>query len=346
MAAEKKELFLIRWWYEKSPFALLLLPFSLLFWLISISRRKLFQFGLYSSFKPPIPTIVVGNITVGGTGKTPLVIALIKALQQHQFKPGVISRGYSSQASRYPFAVTGDSKPTEAGDEPLLIAKRTKVPVVIDAVRSEAAKYLIEHTDCDVIIADDGLQHYALQRDIEIVVVDKHRAFGNQLLLPAGPLRETVGRLSTVDLIVANGGAPDAENMPSSQGDLRIHAMHLDVGNLVNVLDGSSVASSNWAYSKTVHAVAGIGNPQRFYNSLRKLGFTLIEHSYGDHHNFKRDDLVFDDDLPIIMTEKDAIKMAQLDPSDNYWFLPVNAKLDEPFFTTLLSRLRQLSTES
>lgn len=339
MAAGHKELFLIRWWYQKSPWAYLLLPLSLLYGLLSILRRYGYQRGWLKSFKAAVPVIVVGNISAGGTGKTPLVIALTKALQQAGYQPGVVSRGYGSQAPHYPFMVSADSDAVAAGDEPLLMAQRSGVPVVIDARRKNAVQHLLANSDCNIIIADDGLQHYALQRSIEIVVVDSARGFGNRLLLPAGPLRETVSRLTAVDYVISNGGGLSDLLPPRSNG-LPTQEMQLKASQLTNIVSGQTLAIEQWAEPKQVHAVAGIGNPQRFYNTLRQLGFTPIEHSFADHHPFSPGDLQLGDDLPIIMTEKDAVKVARLNPPDNCWFLPVEAVIDEAFYTAIVAQLQ------
>jgi tetraacyldisaccharide 4'-kinase len=342
MASNQKELFLIRWWYQKSPLLYFLLPLSLLYFLITKVRRWLYSANIFSSYRAPVPVIIVGNVTVGGTGKTPVVIALVTALQRAGYKPGVISRGYGSNAPRYPFPVYSVSDPTESGDEPLLIAQRCSVPVVIDPIRKNAAQYLLDNTECNVIVTDDGLQHYALQRDIEIVVVDGARGFANRLVLPAGPLRETVNRLRTVDYIITNGNNLNSD-IPDRLNPLPPQAMFLQPLILTNVKNSNEITIDDWSYSKKVHAVAAIGNPQRFYQTLRQLGFVPIEHSFEDHHQFSAEDLQFDDDLPIIMTEKDAVKVARLNPADNFWYLVVEAIIDEKLYNSVIAQLDQLS---
>lgn len=340
MAVNNQASFITRCWYEKSPLLYLLLPLAGVFWLLSSARRYLYQKNLLSRYTSILPVVVVGNITVGGTGKTPLVIALIEALRQSGFSPGVISRGYGSKAPHYPFCVSSDSTPLESGDEPLLIAQRTGVPVVIDASRTEAAKYIEQNTDCDVIITDDGLQHYALQRDIELMVIDASRTFGNRLLLPAGPLRETVSRTSSVDFIISNGDGVTLPSLPEAANATPHYSMQLQVGELVDLGSQERQASEKWPLSRKVHAIAGIGNPQRFFDTLRAQGFETIEHRFDDHYNFNNDDLSFDDDLPIIMTEKDAIKVAHLQPSNRCWYLPVDAVIAPAFFASLVSQLK------
>lgn len=335
---------LVRSWYHKSPWLYLLLPLSLLYGLVSVIRRRLYQSGLLASSQSPVPLIVVGNISVGGTGKTPLVIALVKALQQAGYKPGIISRGYGSQAPQYPFKVTAQCSALQAGDEPLLMARRTGVPVVIDALRSRALTALLASNDCDVVISDDGLQHYALQRDIEIVVVDAARGFGNRWLLPAGPLRETVSRLQAVDFIVANGtNSESLAAMPTTTA--AVYSMQLKPAMLHSTAQDKTLSMDNWPYSKTVHAVAGIGNPQRFYATLQQLGFSVIAHSFDDHHQFVGADIDFADDLPVIMTEKDAVKIAALATPVNSWYLPVDASIDAGFYKGLIDRVQHLSSQ-
>ncbi len=345
--------FLVSAWYQSSFWLLLLWPLSLLYRLLTSLRRWFYRLGLLASWKPPVPVIVVGNITVGGTGKTPLVIALVQALQQAGYNPGIVSRGYGSRAPSYPFLVTADKSPEHCGDEPLLMAKRTAVPVVIDANRIAAAKQLVEQHHCDVIISDDGLQHYALQRDIEIVVVDGQRGFANGLLLPAGPLREPVSRLQQVDFIVGNGGDLSLKCGAS------VHRMQLQPAGFAKldndqglVSEGAQcatpdmIAAADWQQSKQVHAVAGIGNPQRFYQTLRQLGLSPIEHDFIDHHQYVAEDLHFGDTLPVIMTEKDAVKVRSINAPDNCWFVPVTAELEGDCFGKILQRLQALAQVS
>lgn len=345
MASNKQEHFLVRSWYQRSSWLILLSPLAIFYGLISSLRRKLYQAGWLFSFRADVPVVVVGNITVGGTGKTPVVIALVKALQQEGFRPGVISRGYGSAAPAYPFSVLADGNPQYCGDEPLLIAQQTGVPVVIDANRKNAISSLLQQHECNVIIADDGLQHYALQRDIEVVVVDGPRGFGNGYLLPVGPLRETTKRLASVDFIISNGRSD--QSIPTPAG-VKQSIMSLEATQLVSNADGVAVALDDWPHSKQVHAVAGIGNPSRFYESLRGLGFTVVEHSFADHHAYQAEDLQFDNsqfdkDLPIIMTEKDAVKVRHINAPDNCWYLPVEAVFDNDFFTALISQLQSIT---
>ncbi len=276
----------------------------------------------------PVPVIVVGNLTVGGTGKSPLVIALVEQLREKGFKPGVVSRGYGGQATDWPQKVTADSNPFLVGDEPVMIATYARCPVVAAPNRVVAAQSLLTHFDCDIIVSDDGLQHYALARDIEILVVDESRGFGNGFCLPAGPLREPVSRAAAVDCIVMNCvSLPEAA--PTTKLTAQPHRMKnngvLFTGHNCSVMKiipryftplyaakHEEHLALNHFKGKTVRAVTGIGNPGRFFATLSSLGVECIEHPYPDHHRFKIEDLAFDDDMPIIMTMKDAVKCRRL----------------------------------
>ena len=332
--------FLVNAWYNKAVWLYLLWPISLLFRALAALRRVCYRSGLFTSWKAPVPVVVVGNITAGGTGKTPFVVSLVRELNARGFNPGIVSRGYGSNALSYPFHVTPDSGVREAGDEPLLLATRTNVPVVIGANRVEAVQSLLKHHVCDVVVCDDGLQHYALQRDIEVAVVDGQRLFGNQLFLPAGPLREPVCRIEDCDFIVTNGVAatPVSTSVP-------IFSMQLQpVGfERIQTEDQSQLPLdlSRWSEPFHVHALAGIGNPARFFNALRGMGFTVIEHAFDDHHEYCADDLVFADSLPVVMTEKDAVKIRQLSgiERERLWYLPVDAVIDTDIFSAIAKRI-------
>ncbi len=337
MTTSSNEHRFVRSWYQKSLWLYLLVPLSLIYFLLSAIRRLSFRFGLIASFKAPVPTIVVGNITVGGAGKTPVVIALVESLRKQGFKPGVISRGYGSAAPHYPFAVNANSAAAESGDEPLLIARQTGAPVVIDSQRKSAVSLLLEHNDCDVIVSDDGLQHYGMQRDIEIAVVDIQRGFGTGWLLPVGPLRESVSRLTNVDYIIGNG-----------EGDLSLacetpfYSMQLKALPLQSLDTDAVIAMDDWAQGRRVHAVAGIGNPERFFTTLRTLGFDPVEHAFADHHPYTAGDFQFAESLPIIMTAKDAVKVRAIQPPSNSWSLPVEAAIDSAFFDSIHQQLQSL----
>lgn len=320
------------YWYSLNPLALLLFPFSLLFCLLAGIRRWAFRLGLKPVTRLPVPVIIVGNITVGGSGKTPLVAWLAERLKQAGYRPGIISRGYGGQAESWPQAVTAESDSRRVGDEPVLMARRTGLPVVVSPNRVEAGRYLLERYDCDLIISDDGMQHYALARDIEIAVLDAQRGLGNQLCLPAGPLRERPSRLTQVDFVVYNG----AEATTSG-------AMQLNIGKL-HALDDCDTRELAEFSGQRVHAIAGIGHPRRFFDTLRGAGLEPIEHPFADHHPFGEQDLKFADNLPVIMTEKDAVKCRHMiyKTDSKYWYLPVTAKLSDEFEQALLKRISEV----
>ncbi len=323
---------LVQQWYSaRAP--LWLLPLSWLFLVLVKVRRLAYKTGLLRSFRLPVPVIIVGNISVGGTGKTPLVAWLVKALQQAGYRPGIISRGYGGQAQQWPQQVLPDSDPLLVGDEPLLLAQRCGCPVVAAPDRVLAARQLLELSNCNILISDDGLQHYRLQRDIEIVVVDGARRFGNGHCLPAGPLREPVSRLKQVDFVVANGVAMSGEV-----------AMQLVPGALVALLDSDETASLAELHGQQVHAVAGIGNPARFFELLKQHGLSVIEHPFPDHHHFVVDDLFFADKLPVLMTEKDAVKCRRYADA-RMWYLPVEAQLDDSFAHAFMRQIERLTGE-
>lgn len=317
----------MHFWYSNSKIAYLFLPFSLLFWLISSIRRFLFQSGIFKSYKAPVPVIIVGNLSVGGNGKTPVVVWLVQQLQQRGLKCGVISRGYGSQSENYPLLVTAETDPVIGGDEPVLIAKRTGVPVSISANRQDAIECLLKHHDCDVIISDDGLQHYKLQRDIEIVVMDAQRELGNGFVLPAGPLRELPSRLQSVDLIITNGG----ENRYSDA------VMQLMPHSAINLVTNEKRALTSFQQGV---AIAGIGNPQRFFDMLQGLGIQLVEtKAFQDHQKFTAELFqTLPTHQPLFMTEKDAVKCGQF-AQTNWWYVPVDAQMQSNKTSTKLTAL-------
>ncbi|HEY1076013.1 MAG TPA: tetraacyldisaccharide 4'-kinase [Fontimonas sp.] len=319
-------------WYRTAPPPLLLRPFAALYGRLSAARRRKAR---PQGLPVPVPVVVVGNISVGGTGKTPFTIWLVGQLRLLGWKPGVISRGYGGRAPRYPHVVAVDGDAAHSGDEPLLIARRCGCPVVVAPDRHAAALRLLEGGDVDIIVADDGLQHYALARDLEICIVDGARGLGNEALLPAGPLREPVARLRDVDLIVVNGGTW----CPAGLASVR---MQLQAEHALPLRDGRPRALSEFA-GQRVHAVAGIGHPPRFFSMLRGHGIDVIEHAFADHHPYQAGDLQFGDRLPLLMTEKDAVKCSALDLTDA-WFVPVTAQLpaaDAAHVQELLKSLRK-----
>ena len=319
-------------WYAKNPLWNLLKPLAWLYQTVCYFRRQKLS---KEAVKLSVPVIIVGNITLGGTGKTPLVIYLANALQEQGFKPGIISRGYASQAKSFPYLVTETSLVEEAGDEPYLIAKNTRCRVIIDPKRPRGAQALIDDHGCDVIISDDGLQHYALARDVEIVVIDGKRGLGNENCLPAGPLREPPLRLKEVDFVVMNG-----EDSKGHFAHYQPITMHLKPGQCTCLLTNKTVDIKG----KTVHAVAGIGNPQRFFDTLRELGADVIEHAFPDHYTYFPEDLRFEGDHLIVMTEKDAVK-CQAFANDKMAFISVKAHLSPGLLPGVVTSLRRLATE-
>ena len=298
-------------WYQRHILSYLLLPFAGIYYLIVIIHKCLYKYGFKKITKPKVPVIIVGNITVGGTGKTPFVIWLAEYLQQQGMRPGIVSRGYGGSNIAYPHLVSKDDDAMQTGDEPLLLARRTKCLVVIDPNRVSAAKYLLQNTKCNIIISDDGLQHYALGHDLEIIIIDGQRKLGNSFLLPAGPLRESKKRLRTIDLLIVNG-----------------EEMQLKADKLCNLAKPELTQELEHLRGKKVHAVAAIGNPDRFFAMLQSYGLKITAHPFPDHHVFTASDLSFEDDLPIIMTEKDAVKCQNI-AKENWWYVPVDAIISE-----------------
>jgi tetraacyldisaccharide 4'-kinase len=293
-------------------------------------RRWLYASGLRRSRRIGVPVLVVGNLTVGGTGKTPLVAALAVELRQRGWSPGIALRGYGGRRRR-PGLLPADADPAEHGDEAVLLARATGVPVATGRRRAAAAA-LLAGQGCDLVLCDDGLQHWALARDLEVLVVDGTRRFGNGRLLPAGPLREPVERASRVDHVVVNGGI-------AREGEV---AMRI-VGQRALALDGSARALALESLrGQSVHAVAGIGNPERFFALLESFGIRVARHAWPDHHDFDGRELAFDDALPVLVTEKDAVKCARFADART-WVVPVEAELPSPFIDRLHAQLHELA---
>ncbi|MBT7167815.1 MAG: tetraacyldisaccharide 4'-kinase [Porticoccaceae bacterium] len=327
MSAEKRWLNAC---YSNSSWLLLLAPLSWLFSLISAVRRLILQ-RLYQGRPFSVPVAVVGNISVGGSGKTPLIIALVKALNKLGYTAGVISRGYGGAASAYPLRVTTGTPVDQSGDEPLLIAQSCGCPVVVDPDRVRAVEFLLHETSCDIVLSDDGLQHYRLHRDIEIAVVDATRGLGNGRMLPSGALRESPSRLSQVDFVVLNGSGAD---IAAEIGLVGAHQVELQALGLRNIASNLIVPVNAWEGGVKVHAVCGIGHPERFAQTLKELGFEVILSSVNDHQHLSDDDLEFGDDLPMIITSKDAVKYRGVIP-DNLWVLEVEMSISEDFVHSL-----------
>ena len=323
----------MRFWYNKSPFRYLLFPFHWLLWLVVYCRKVCYSIGIFNVSAISIPVIVVGNISVGGTGKSPLVLYLVRELQARGYKPGIISRGYGGNSESYPLSLTVDTKASESGDEALMLFQRVKVPMVVAPDRVAAAKYLTKHSDCDIIISDDGLQHYALNRDVELVVVEAQRQFGNELLMPFGPLREPISRLNSADAVITNlRFAEDTDFDIASKKKFKVYQSQfkaLEFASL-NGAESKSIAALSRAISEaniTVDAVAGIGNPDAFFSFLKEQGINIAKHHFKDHHNYQAADFASMNGM-ILMTEKDAVKCHGLD-LNNAWYLVIDTQVED-----------------
>lgn len=323
---------LSRWlqqaWYEGHPLLNLLTPLEGLYRKVVARQRQQFLSGEKAVYRAPVPVLVVGNITVGGTGKTPTILWLIERCRQLGLRVGVVSRGYGAKPPSYPWRVTADGNAAECGDEPLMLVQRSGVPLMIDPNRPRAAQALLAQEPLDILLSDDGLQHHALGRDLELVVIDHARGLGNGRCLPAGPLREPLERLHDVDACLLNGALQD---------DASGYAMQLRPTMLVNVRSGQRVALSHFASGQTLHAVAGIGNPERFFTTLEGLHWRPIRHAFADHAIYTAASLPADE-LPLVMTEKDAVKCRAF-ARDNWWYLAVDAELSAAFTAWLDEQL-------
>lgn len=324
-------------WSGKNKLYWLLLPFSFLYGWIVKCRQLAYKLGLSKSYSVPVPVIIIGNLSVGGNGKTPLVIFLAEQLTKKDFKVGIISRGYGGKSKYYPFMVDETTKTDQAGDEPVLIFNRTHCPIALSPNRYEAAMYLLKkYPEINVILSDDGLQHYRLQREIEIAVVDTHKGFGNGHYLPAGPLREKPNRLKQVQFTILNGDKK-LPNLPKTAFEMKLLPKQA-----INLKTKQSVPLDQF---HQVVACAGIGNPERFFKTLKKLGITLIsEHTFSDHHQFQLQELqvLAKPTQALMMTEKDAVKCFDF-AQENWWYLPIEASLPTAFLDELLHQLRQLT---
>jgi tetraacyldisaccharide 4'-kinase len=332
---------LVAAWYapQLTPLTAALVPLSVVFRGAVALRRTLYRGGLLRSDRLTVPIVVVGNLTVGGSGKTPLTIALAQALAKLGWRPGIVSRGYGG-ADRSPRAVEPGSTPDEVGDEPVLLA-RTGLPVWVGHNRPAAARSLLAaHSECNVIIADDGLQHYALARTVEIAVVDASRGLGNGFMLPAGPLREPASRLDEVDAVVRLMSTPGS---PPTRISSRQSTMVLFGDSFVCINAPAIVATAASFRTERVHALAGIGNPQRFFDHLRSLGIDATCHAFPDHYRFTPADLELPDAAAILMTEKDAVKCVAF-VDDRCWTLPVRALVDPSLVTLIEEKLRGFQT--
>ncbi|HGN9374196.1 TPA: tetraacyldisaccharide 4'-kinase [Citrobacter pasteurii] len=321
-----------RIWSGESPLWRLLLPLSWLYGLVSGGIRLCYKLGLKRAWRAPVPVVVVGNLTAGGNGKTPVVIWLVERLQQRGIRVGVVSRGYGGKAATYPLLLTADTTTAEAGDEPVLIFQRTGVPVAVSPVRSDAVKAILAHHDVQIIVTDDGLQHYRLARDVEIVVIDGVRRFGNGWWLPAGPMRERAGRLKSVDATIVNGGVARPGEIP----------MHLEPGLAVNLRTGER---RDVAQLPDIVAMAGIGHPPRFFATLEACGARPQKCvALADHQSLTYSDVsaLVAAGQTLVMTEKDAVKCRAF-ADDNWWYLPVDAHLSGERPDVLLDSLISLT---
>lgn len=319
-------------WYTGHPALALLRPLECLYRRVVNRKRARFLAGQGGIYKAPVPVVVVGNITIGGTGKTPLILWMIDHCRALGLRVGVVSRGYGATPPSLPWRVLPQQSPEHAGDEPLLIVNRTGVPMMIDPDRSQAVRALLAEEPLDLILSDDGLQHYRLGRDLELVLIDAVRGLGNRRCLPAGPLREPVERLQSVDALLYNGAATDREDC---------YGFQLKPSALVNLLTGERRPVDHFPPGQQVHAVAGIGNPQRFFNTLEGLHWRPVPHAFADHAVFSPQALSFTPALPVVMTEKDAVKCASFAAPD-WWYLAVEAVPSPAFVSWFDSQLTRL----
>ena len=327
---------LVRAWYEDAWWLRLLTPLAWIFGRIAVRRRRVLSAG--PAWRAPMPVLVVGNLTVGGTGKTPFVIWLVHQLLRRGYKPGVVARGYRGRGNRHPMAVAASgADPEQVGDEPPIIARQTGVPVVVCRDRARAVRHLASECDIDIVVSDDGLQHYAMARDLEIAVVDGHRRFGNGRLLPAGPLREPAQRLGEVDWVIAN--------RQRSELSERETVMRNRPRAFVNLQTGVRMVPERFvAQYPNINAVAGVGNPVAFAEMLRGLGHKPVLHALDDHHRYFGDEIHFDNDWPVVCTEKDAVKLRRLNvPLGHSWFLEIETEIGEEGLRRLDELLESLA---
>lgn len=315
------------YWYDKNTVSILLWPISQLFKVLVYIRRFFYSASIFKSVRVAKPVIIIGNITVGGTGKTPLIIALCELLSTYGLKVGVISRGYGG-VGPWPHQLSVESDAATSGDEPVQLYQRTNLPIVVGPDRVKDIELLCQQNEIDIILADDGLQHYKLQRDLELIVVDEQRQFGNGFCLPAGPLREPVSRLKNNSWCVYNGGQQKYSFSILPSKVCRLNSKH-------------EQSLKDFA-GTTVHAVAGIGNPSRFFHMLRDNDINVIEHSFPDHHQFISSDIEFNDELMVLMTEKDSVKCKTF-AHDNSYYVSIDIRLTEQFINDFKVKVGQLT---
>ncbi|MCY1270647.1 Tetraacyldisaccharide 4'-kinase [compost metagenome] len=320
-------------WYRGHPALALLRPLEWLYRSVARRKRAAFLSGQREAYRAPVPVLVVGNITVGGTGKTPMILWLIEHCRSRGLRVGVVSRGYGAKPPAYPWRVRADQQAGEAGDEPLMIVQRSGVPLMIDPDRPRAVQALLAEEPLDLILCDDGLQHYRLARDLELVLIDAARGLGNRRCLPAGPLREPAERLAEVDAVLHNGAASDPADGFS---------FVLQPTRLVNLASGETAALDRFPPGQAVHALAGIGNPQRFFATLEALHWRPIPHVFPDHAAYDAGQLQFSPPLPLLMTEKDAVKCRAFAAPD-WWYLAVDAQPSPAFVAWFDAQLERLA---
>lgn len=325
-------------WYEDIRVPLHARMLSAMYAGVTGMRRRLYERGLLGRRHPGVPVIVVGNVSIGGTGKTPMTIALVQRLRAEGFNPGVASRGYGREGSQALWA-DADADPVQAGDETVLIARHGGAKVRVDNDRAAAARALAE-AGCDVVVCDDGLQHYRLGRDLEIEVIDGRLRYGNGQLLPAGPLREPAERAQRCDFRVVNLGSAGSEGSTAGAG-FGEWPMRLQVDQALPLHGGRARPLASWS-GQRMHAVAGIGNPERFFATLRSAGIAVVPHAFPDHHRYTPADFAFGSRLPVLMTEKDAVKCTAF-AGEEFFSVPVRAELPEAFWVALLARLREVA---
>ena len=344
-------MWLVDAWYRGAWWLQLLRPLSWLFNVLAAARRRRLT---AQQCKSALPVIIVGNLTVGGAGKTPVVLALGSALRQQGWRVGVLSRGYGGQSRHYPLFVKADTDVRASGDEARMLRRHHRGPLVVDPDRCRGLHALEESGLCDVVVCDDGLQHYRLGRDIEVVVVDAERGFGNGLTLPAGPLREPAQRLAGVDVIVLNGRQAEAQLAKTlEQQSTPIGSVQLQPAAWINVKTGQRVSLQNFQMvnfseedeKRQVYAIAGIGHPQRFFDSLAAMGIDAHCEGFPDHHAYRAADLSFADSDLLLMTEKDAVKCERF-AQDNWWYLAIEPQLDNDVLTAVINRLNTIRSTS
>ena len=336
MARRKIHAWLLQRWYGDRPIGLFI-PLAGLFTALTAVRRWCYRYGIFNVVELPVPIIVVGNITVGGTGKTPFVIWLAQTLQKQGFRPGIITSGYGGRSKHWPLLVTPQSDPVMAGDESVLLAGRTQVSVCAGPDRVQAAHYLLQQTTVNVIVSDDGLQHYRLGRDLSVIMLDGRRSLGNGWRLPAGPLRESAVRLEEADIVICKTGTTSDTVSPANA-----LAMHMPLQDAVSITGGLRRPLAEFS-GRPVHALAGIGHPQQFFDALGRHGLHVDGRAFPDHAELSQADLTFSDDAPVLMTEKDAIKCRGLHLL-HHWYVPASAEFNQQDAARILSTVRQKLT--